>query len=315
MAILDVRTLRKAYGDLVAVADVSFAVNAGEVFGLLGPNGAGKSTTMMMICGLLRPDGGTILVNGEEMRPERRDLKRLLGIVPQDLAIYPELTARQNLRFFGKLYGLRGEGLEGRVADALDRTGLAGRADDASGTFSGGMKRRLNFGCALLHQPKLLILDEPTVGIDPQSRNHLLQSVQELSREGMAIIYASHYMEEVQEVCNRVAIIDHGRVIAQDTLDALLGRLQSIIRLRVRGHHVTIPEQLREVAAVERNGDDRSIIDLDRGKLGRSANLNEVLASLLRHVRTEGATLETVETHDPNLERLFLQLTGSRLRD
>src|SRR5215213_4145512 len=172
MAILEVRNLRKTYGDLVAVADVSFAVEPGEVFGLLGPNGAGKSTTMMSVCGLLQPDAGAILLNGQELTPDRRDLKRLLGVVPQDLAIYPDLTARQNLRFFGKLYGLSGAKLDERVNDALERTGLTGRADDASGHFSGGMKRRLNFGCGLLHEPKLLILDEPTVGVDPQSRSH-----------------------------------------------------------------------------------------------------------------------------------------------
>ncbi len=316
MGILEVRNLRKSYGDLVAVEDVSFTVDHGQVFGLLGPNGAGKSTTMMMVCGLLTPDSGTILVAGEEMRPDRRELKRLLGVVPQDLAIYPELTARENLRFFGKLYGLNGSRLNSRVDDALSRTGLGPRADDAAREFSGGMKRRLNFGCALLHEPKLLILDEPTVGVDPQSRSHLLDSVQQVAREGVAVIYASHYMEEVEEICRKVAIVDHGRVVAEDSLDALLGRMKSVIRLHIRGSAIPIPPRIASVVTVERNGDDNhQIIDIDRGRLSQEISLDQTLADLLCDARNQGATLETIESHEANLERLFLQLTGNKLRD
>ena len=315
MAILDVRNLRKTYGDLVAVEDVSFAVDEGEVFGLLGPNGAGKSTTMMMACGLLAADGGQVLLGGEELTPRRRDLRRLLGVVPQDLAIYPELTARENLRFFGKLYGLTGKALADRVDDALARTGLANRADDASGHFSGGMKRRLNFGCAILHGPKLLILDEPTVGIDPQSRSHLLESVEQLSREGMGIIYASHYMEEVQAVCDRVAVVDHGKVVALDTLDALLGRLKSVIKLKVKGLAGDLPERFRTVATLEPSHDGVATVDIDRARINGGTTLSGTISDLLAFVREKGAMLLTVETHEPNLERLFLELTGSRLRD
>jgi ABC-2 type transport system ATP-binding protein len=316
MGILEVRNLRKAYGDLVAVEDVSFTVDPGQVFGLLGPNGAGKSTTMMMVCGLLTPDSGTILVAGEEMRPDRRELKRLLGVVPQDLAIYPELTARENLRFFGKLYGLNGSRLNSRVDDALSRTGLGPRADDAAREFSGGMKRRLNFGCALLHEPKLLILDEPTVGVDPQSRSHLLESVQQVAREGVAVIYASHYMEEVEEICRKVAIVDHGRVVAEDSLVALLGRMKSVIRLHIRGSEIPIPPRIASVVTVERNGEDNhQIIDIDRGRLSQEISLDQTLADLLCDARSQGATLETIESHEANLERLFLQLTGNKLRD
>jgi ABC-2 type transport system ATP-binding protein len=316
MGILEVRNLRKAYGDLVAVEDVSFTVDHGQVFGLLGPNGAGKSTTMMMVCGLLTPDAGTILIDGEEMRPERRELKRMLGVVPQDLAIYPELTARENLRFFGKLYGLNGSRLNSRVDDALSRTGLTPRADDPAQEFSGGMKRRLNFGCALLHEPRLLILDEPTVGVDPQSRSHLLESVQQVAREGVAVIYASHYMEEVEEICRKVAIVDHGRVVAEDSLDALLGRMKSIIRLHIRGSEIPIPPRIASVVAVERNGDDNhQVIDIDRGRLSPEITLDQTLADLLCDARSQGATLETIESHEANLERLFLELTGNKLRD
>jgi ABC-2 type transport system ATP-binding protein len=316
MGILEVRNLRKTYGKLVAVEDVSFTVDHGQVFGLLGPNGAGKSTTMMMVCGLLSPDSGTILVNGEEMRPDNRELKCLLGVVPQDLAIYPELTARENLRFFGKLYGLTGSRLNARVDDALERTGLGPRADDPARTFSGGMKRRLNFGCALLHEPKLLILDEPTVGVDPQSRSHLLESVQQVAKEGVAVIYASHYMEEVEEICRKVAIVDHGRVVAEDTLDALLGRMKSVIRLYMEGSQVHIPPQLAPVVTVQRNGDDHhQIIDIDRGRLSPEITLDQALAALLCDARNQGTTLETIESHEANLDRLFLELTGNKLRD
>lgn len=316
MGILEVRNLRKAYGDLVAVEDVSFTVDDGQVFGLLGPNGAGKSTTMMIVCGLLTPDAGAVLIEGVEMQPDRRELKRLLGVVPQDLAIYPELTARQNLRFFGKLYGLNGARLKSRVDDALSRTGLTPRADDPAHEFSGGMKRRLNFGCALLHEPKLLILDEPTVGVDPQSRSHLLESVQQVAREGVAVIYASHYMEEVEEICSKVAIVDHGRVVAEDSLDKLLSRIKSVIRLHMRGTAIHIPPRLASVVTVERNGDDNHhFIDIDRGRLSPEISLDQALADLLCDARNKGATLETIESQEANLERLFLELTGNKLRD
>src|SRR5580693_5413258 len=227
MNLLEVCNLRKTFGNLVAVEDVSFSVAAGEVFGLLGPNGAGKSTTMNMVVGLLAPDSGSIRLDGRELAPENRDLRMALGVVPQDLAIYPDLTARENLDFFGRLYGIRGRELKSRISEALSRTGLTSRANDRAANFSGGMKRRLNFGVALLHRPKLLILDEPTVGVDPQSRAHLLDCVRDLSREGIAAVYASHYMEEVETICQRVAIVDHGRVLACDHIKTLLSKMSA----------------------------------------------------------------------------------------
>lgn len=315
MPLLEVRNLRKAYGDIIAVRDVSFSIDRGDVFGLLGPNGAGKSTTMMIICGLLEADSGVVLLDGEELGPDSRELKRRLGVVPQDLAIYPELTARENLRFFGRLYGLAGSALEARVEDALERIGLQARADSLASTYSGGMKRRLNFGCALLHHPDVLILDEPTVGVDPQSRNHLLKSVRELSGEGMTIIYASHYMEEVEEVCQRVAIVDQGEVIANDRISVLLSRLKSEIALHLLGGERTLPASLSHVATVEPDRDGRWKVSIDRGKLNGEVALNEQLALAMEDFARQGAVLETIETHESNLERLFLELTGSRLRD
>ena len=324
--VLELTRLRKAFGDLVAVADVSLAVRPGEIVGLLGPNGAGKSTTMMIACGVLEADAGQVRLTGAPLTPRRRDLRAKLGVVPQDLAVYPELTARQNLAFFGRLYGLRGADLDGRIADALDRTGLTGRADDRAQHYSGGMKRRLNFGCALLHSPAVMILDEPTVGVDPQSRGHLLRAVRDLAAAGTAVIYASHYMEEVEEVCDRVAVIDAGRVLAAGTLEDLLGRLDSVLRLRVAppaglaDPNALLPARFAALfdAAPGPNGTvefalPRSRLSAEAGSPGETT-LSGVLAPTLEHVRDAGGRLEAVHTDEPNLERLFLQLTGNRLR-
>ena len=313
--------LRKAFGELVAVADVSLAVAPGEVFGLLGPNGAGKSTTMMIACGVLPADAGTVELDGETLTPGRRKLRAKLGVVPQDLAIYPELTARQNLRFFGKLYGLRGAALDERVADALRRTGLENRADDRSEHYSGGMKRRLNFGCALLHRPAVLILDEPTVGVDPQSRAHLLASVKDVAAEGAAVVYASHYMEEVEEVCDRIAVVDAGKVLAAGTIPDLLAPLESVLRLHVAppvgsdGPDGLLPAAF--AALFDRTDGPAGTVTfaLPRSRLDAGTTLSGVLAPVLESIKEAGGKLEAVHTDEPDLEMLFLKLTGNRLRD
>ena len=359
MSLLDVANLRKAFGNLVAVDDISFQVSAGEVFGLLGPNGAGKSTTMMMICGLLQPDRGGITLDGQAFHPRNRKLRSVMGVVPQDLAVYPELTGRENLQFFGKLYGLGGSMLDSRVEIALDRVGLSERADDATGKYSGGMKRRLNFAVALLHEPRLLILDEPTVGVDPQSRSHLLDCVRELCAEGMAAIYASHYMEEVEAICHRVAIMDHGKILADDTLSALLSRMASELMLRVAPPSeqlvseladltavrvatadsvmtitITVAEEsaaasLQAVASHRQRRSDSVLVDDDSGDIHPEASLapadmqamtgGKALAGTLNRIldllEVHSVRLLSVETHEPNLERLFLDLTGRRLRN
>ncbi|NNJ26118.1 ABC transporter ATP-binding protein [Alienimonas chondri] len=325
-AALRLTNLRKTFGDLTAVADVSLEVAPGEIFGLLGPNGAGKSTTMMIACGVLPADAGTVELDGEPFSPQRRDLRRKLGVVPQELAIYPELTARQNLRFFGKLYGLRGADLDARIADALDRTGLTNRADDRAEHYSGGMKRRLNFGCALLHRPTVLILDEPTVGVDPQSRTHLLTSVKDVAAEGTAVIYASHYMEEVEEICDRVAVVDAGRVLARGTIPDLLAPLESVLRLHVRppdsdrdGERL-LPAAFAPLFDRDLQADGIVVFALPRSRLsgggaGGAQTLSGVLAPVLEQIRDAGGQLEAVHTDEPNLERLFLELTGHTLRD
>ena len=232
---LEVRDLRKNYGATHALAGISFTVRAGEMFGLLGPNGAGKTTLMSVISGLLDSSGGQVFLAGREFRRHDRELRRWIGIVPQDLAIYLELTARENLRFFGQLYGLHGASdLEQRVQRILAAIALADRADQRVYTFSGGMKRRLNLGAALVHEPKILLLDEPTTGVDPQSRNHIFEEVRRVNAAGMTIVYTSHYMEEVRALCPRIGIIDHGRLVACDLVDNLLQRLPGHACLRVR---------------------------------------------------------------------------------
>ncbi|MEM9704201.1 MAG: ABC transporter ATP-binding protein, partial [Planctomycetota bacterium] len=322
---LRLRNLRKTYGELTAVADVSLDVAPGEVFGLLGPNGAGKSTTMMIACGALRADDGTVELDGDVLSPGRRDLRQRLGVVPQDLAIYPELSARQNLRFFGKLYGLRGDRLKDRVEDALVRTGLIGRADDKAEEFSGGMKRRLNVGCALLHRPRVLILDEPTVGVDPQSRAHLLAGVKDVAAEGTAVVYASHYMEEVEEICDRVAVVDAGRVLACGTIPDLLATLESVLRLHVRPPADDRERTLlsgRFAALFDRTPqpDGAVVYTLPRSRLEANGSdgdgtLSGTLAPALEQIRSAGGRLEAIQTEQPDLEKLFLELTGHTLRD
>src|SRR5947209_5919375 len=231
--VLDARGLRKSFGSLTAVSDVSFTVGAGELVGLLGPNGAGKSTTVGMIVGILPPDGGEVRINGQALRGDTDPAKAAIGLVPQDLALFDELPARENLRFFGALYGLAGAALEATIASGLEFVGLADRARDKVKTFSGGMKRRLNLAAGLLHDPQLVLLDEPTVGIDPQSRNAIFDNLEALRARGKSLVYTTHYMEEAERLCDRIVIVDHGRVIANDTVRGLYGLLPASRRLTV----------------------------------------------------------------------------------
>jgi ABC-2 type transport system ATP-binding protein len=225
--------LRKAYGPQLAVGDVSFEVSAGEILGLLGPNGAGKSTTVGMIAGLLKPDSGEVRINGAVLAGDTDPAKRKIGLVPQDLALFEELSARENLRFFGSLYGMTGPDLDAAIVSGLAFVGLAERARDRVKTFSGGMKRRLNLAAGLLHDPEIVLLDEPTVGIDPQSRNAIFDNLESLRARGKALVYTTHYMEEVERLCERIVIVDHGRVIAADTVKGLYGMLPASRRLTV----------------------------------------------------------------------------------
>jgi linearmycin/streptolysin S transport system ATP-binding protein len=310
MSLLEVRELRKSYNGTVAVDGLSFTVLAGEVLGLLGPNGAGKTTTMSMIAGLLSPDSGAVELNGREVDRYDEQRRRALGIVPQDLAVYPDLSALENLHFFGRLYGVRGKELEERADQVLEQVGLTSRSRDAVRAYSGGMKRRLNFGVALMHQPQVLILDEPTVGVDPQSRSHLLDCVRALAADGVGVIYASHYMEEVEELCARVVIVDHGRIVAADSIERLLNQISAGVRLHVSNPSAAAAE-LRPLCRIEELGDDGAELDLEAGEAPLEERLFQVLEILKRH----GVHVRRIETEAADLERLFLKLTGRSLRD
>lgn len=312
--LLEVNGLSKSFGALKAVSDLSFQVGHGEAFGLLGPNGAGKSTTMMMICGLLQPDAGDVLLDGVRLDRRRPQSRERMGVVPQDLAIYPDLTARENLKFFGRLYHLDPIELHTRVDETLDQVGLLGRADDLAGTFSGGMKRRLNFAASVLHRPVLLILDEPTVGVDPQSRAHLIDCIRQLQATGTAIIYASHYMEEVQTICSRVAIVDHGRLLACDQIPVLLNQIPLEVEFRLGG--VSLPQAFDPgpAALLERSGDELVLRLSSTESFSESAMSREV-TRLLNLLAEHQVHVRSIRTHEPSLERLFLKLTGHTLRD
>jgi linearmycin/streptolysin S transport system ATP-binding protein len=225
---LIIKSLRKTFGSLVAVDDVSFSIERGQLVGLLGPNGAGKTTTVSMIAGLVTPDRGEVLIAGRRLAGDTDPAKRRIGLVPQDVALYDDLSARDNLRFFGALYDFRGRALEERMANALALVGLADRARDKVKTFSGGMKRRLNLAAGLLHDPDILLLDEPTVGVDPQSRNAIFDNLETLKQRGKALLYTTHYMEEAERLADRIVVIDHGKVIADDTLAGLTGGVVAV---------------------------------------------------------------------------------------
>jgi len=309
--VLSAHDLRKRYGSVEAVRGVSFEIHEGETYGLLGPNGAGKTTTISMVCGLLTRDGGEVLLDGTTIDVGAVAAKAGIGYVPQDLAIYPDLSARENLQFFGRLYGLGGTALKARADEVLELIGLTDRAKDRTATFSGGMQRRLNIGIGLLHRPRLLLLDEPTVGVDPQSRNAILESIATLGREGMAILYTTHYMEEAERLCDRIGIIDAGVIRAEGTrreLVALMGGNDQV-RLAVIGD---VEAAVAAVAAV----DGVSGADAKDGVLEIVvADAHRVLPRLLDAVAAAGATVRGVELESPDLEAVFLHLTGRALRD
>ncbi|HEX6247281.1 MAG TPA: ABC transporter ATP-binding protein [Nocardioidaceae bacterium] len=309
--VLVVRDLVRRFGELTAVDGVSFTIDAGETFGLLGPNGAGKTTTISVVAGLIPADEGSVAVAGRPMTPRQVDAKRHIGLVPQELAVYPELTGRENLMFFGRLQRLDGKELTNRVAAVLELIGLADRAKDATKEYSGGMKRRLNIGIGLLHRPSLLILDEPTVGVDPQSRNSILESVEALSVEGMAVLYTTHYMEEAERLCDRIAIMDSGRIRAEGTRDELVRLTGGLDTVRLSGHGDTAAASaaLAELPAVASATHSHHDITLAVHEAPAA------VAELVTTAAAAGLTLRDVEVSRPDLESVFLHLTGKALRD
>ncbi len=309
--LLECRDLRKRYGERTAVDGISFTIAAGETYGLLGPNGAGKTTTISMVCGLLRRDGGEVFVAGRPVDTGATEAKASIGYVPQDLAIYPDLTAQENLQFFGRLQRLGGRELDRRVDEILALTDLADRAKDRVDSFSGGMKRRLNIGIGLLHKPALLVLDEPTVGVDPQSRNAILSSVADLGREGIAVLYTTHYMEEAERLCDRIGIIDEGRIRAEGTrreLVALVGQ-KDRVELVASGAvgPATIALQALDFVEKATRGDGTIELVVDEAR--------NHLPGILETAASQGAIIKSVEVVEPDLEAVFLHLTGKALRD
>jgi len=307
--ILRAEGLRKSYGERAAVVDVSLHVRAGEVLGLLGPNGAGKSTTIAMVCGITQPDAGRVLLAGTLLAQDEKAGKRRIGLVPQDLALFEDLPARHNVETFGALYGLPRPLLKQRAAEVLAAVGLADRAGDKPATFSGGMKRRLNIACALVHDPELLLLDEPTAGVDPQSRNAIFDTLLALKAAGKALIYTTHYMEEVERLADRVVIIDHGRVVAEGTLPELYRRLPAAQKLELEVDGEPDLARLRALPGVRSVEWAAGRLSLGVDELGASA------AGVLQALREMGLPLRHVASGRANLEDVFLALTGRQLRD
>ncbi len=333
--ILEVDNLVKKFGDHTAVKGISFTVEEGEVFGLLGPNGAGKTTAISMLTGVLEPTSGTARVGGHDLKTDLKEVKKINGLVPQDLALYPTLSARANLNFFGRIYGLRGADLKKRVDEVLEIVALKERASEAIEKYSGGMKRRVNIAAGLVHQPRLLFLDEPTVGVDPQSRNQIFESVLQLNREGgMSIIYTSHYMEEVELLCNRVAIIDQGEIIALDTIKNLVAMLGGgVINLGLEQVDDELLAQVSALPAVRKASlaaqAPAPLVEAPGGAETLEApsepahpivkveceNSQQALVELIAFLNERDLRLVSVETLEPNLESVFLHLTGKKLRE
>jgi ABC-2 type transport system ATP-binding protein len=309
--LLVVRALRKSFGDRVAVSDVSFEISAGHAYGLLGPNGAGKTTTIRMICGLLQPDSGDLLVQGRRIDKEPLLTKAAIGFVPHEIALYTDISAMENLRFWGRMYGLAGKTLHSRACEALEFVGLAGRADDKVAQFSGGMQRRLNLAVALVHQPKLLVLDEPTVGVDPQSRTAILDRLADLRAGGVAILYTTHYMDEVERFCDTIGIIDQGKLIAEGSRRELLDMIGGDHRITVHaeGNLGALARDIHELAGVR---------EVRAGLEGLTVMAEEggaALASIVEAGNRRGVTISSIEVSEPDLEHVFLHLTGRELRD
>jgi ABC-2 type transport system ATP-binding protein len=309
--LVEIKNLVKRFNDNIAVDNVNISIKEGEIFGLLGPNGAGKTTIINTIVGLTKIDGGDIKVFDKNMKTHEMEIKKHIGIVPQDIALYDDMTALENITFFAKLYGLRDGVLKDRAEEALNFTGLWDRRKELTKKFSGGMKRRLNIACAIVHQPKLIIMDEPTVGIDPQSRNHILQSVKKLNEMGSTIIYTSHYMEEVEELCSYITIMDHGRVIAKGTKDELKNLIsaEEKVTFELSSVNYTIVDNVKALSGVKDcilDGKNIKVISQKNSK-----NLGKIIDS----ISNTDSEILSLNIEKPTLEGVFLTLTGRTLRD
>lgn len=308
---LEIQGLIKKFADYTAVNNVSFQVQQGDSFGLLGPNGAGKSTTISMISGLLRPDSGDVLLHGHNLRTDEKYVKQRIGLVPQSIALYENLSAKENLEFWGSVYGVQGRQLKDNIEWCLKIAGLTEHQNQAVKGYSGGMKRRLNIAVGMIHRPEVLIMDEPTVGIDPQSRNHILETVRLLNQEGMTVIYTSHYMEEVQFLCKRLAIMDHGQLIAYGHIDdvrQLAGSLASVT-IETSDEVVELAPRLALDGALKQLNATGSTIEF------RSQDAAAAVSRVLVLMSENGLQPTRIEVEEPSLETAFLHLTGRQLRD
>ena len=308
---LEVKGVTKKYGPLVAVNDINLRVDDGETIGLLGPNGAGKTTTVSIIAGLLSADSGEVLIEGKQVKGDTDPVKLKIGLVPQDMALYDQLTAHENLTFFAALYSLAGAKAKQAIGDVLNLVALSDRAAHKVGTFSGGMKRRLNLAAALLHDPQILLLDEPTVGVDPQSRNAIFENLEALKKRGKTLIYTTHYMEEAERLCDRIVIIDHGKVIANDTLQALhqLLPVTNVITVELDFADGFKPEQMLALPGVKSAALKQSTLRVGVHDLSREA------PGVLLWLAENGHPFHHVSSEQPDLETVFLTLTGRSLRD
>jgi ABC-2 type transport system ATP-binding protein len=311
--ILEVNNLAKSYGDFQAVKGISFSIKEGEIFSLLGPNGAGKTTTISMLSTLYAPTSGDATIAGHSVTKDPMAVRNTIGVVPQDLALYEDLSARENLIFWGQMYGLSGSTLKNRVEEVLGQIGLVDKAKDRVKTYSGGMKRRVNIGVGLLHKPKLLFMDEPTVGIDPQSRRAILDTVKDLNKQGMTVLYTTHYMEEAEELSNRVGIIDHGELIAIGTQKELTKQVGETETLVLHVGENEDPEPLVAAFKSIKGVLEANVVDRVISVITPSAA--DVLAPVVSKANERGIKIYTIDIREPNLEAVFLHLTGRALRD
>ena len=312
-AILHVQNLVKNYGDFKAVKGVSFDIEEGEIFSLLGPNGAGKTTTISMLSTLYAPTSGDATIGGHSITKDPMGVRGIIGVVPQDLALYEDLTARENLIFWGQMYNMRGKPLRTRVDEVLEQIGLTDKAKDRVKTYSGGMKRRVNIGVGLLHKPRLLFLDEPTVGIDPQSRRAILDTVKDLNKQGMTLLYITHYMEEAEELSHRVGIFDHGEMIAigtQKELTQQVGQAETLIlHVGENDDSVALAKTLKDIQGVQQ----ATAVEHEVSVV--CAEADDVLAAVVTKANERGIKIRSIDIREPNLEAVFLHLTGRALRD
>lgn len=310
MAGIELKNVTKQFKDIIAVNNVSFQVKEGELLGLMGPNGAGKTTLVSMISNLLDPTSGEIYVNGMDVKKNAREVKQILGIVPQEIALYETLNVVDNLQFFGKMYGMKGAHLKKRIKEILEIIGLEKRAKNPIRTFSGGMKRRVNIGAGLIHSPRIIILDEPTVGIDPQSRNYILDTIKQLNKEGMTVIYTSHYMEEIESLCDNIGIMDEGKLIRHGDKNEIK-RAEGIDRLKIRCAQPNDKQKQRILAVKGVKG----VTAVDEGIAVDMADVSRQTIDVLGILKEEGVAVTSIDTESANLEMVFLHLTGKTLRD